>query len=262
MPSLREINVARGERGLLVGETRTGKSTLANAFIDMWAQTDRSARILLVDSKPRFRAQYELSGWNAAHIYTHWRQGALVPYSYRLPVGATLNEQTWELARTTTPRERGLVVIAQVPVNSKDVRIYYPWLDQCIRRHYAALNKRHWNYFYIDEMLSLMRGTRKNQAGAVQVITAGGELGHTFLGGTQRPRWIPVEAMTELTRLYLFKLSGGEDLKHIKSMGLPPDFGAPDVRHQFNVYSKIEDITASLKLPESLAKKYGGLSPT
>jgi hypothetical protein len=247
-----------------VGETRTGKSTLANALIDQWARHDAAARILIVDTKPRFRAAWDLTGVRADHRYRHWRQGAYVPHSVRLPPLCSVREmrQGWDIARTITPKGRGLILVAQPPVAIEGVAGYFPWLDYLIRGHFADLNKRWWNYLYIDEMLSFMRSSRKLHAGTVQMITAGGELGHTFLGGTQRPRWIPVEAMTEVTKLFAFRMSSDEDVDHLRGMGLPGGFRLPRVRHQFHVYDKVSEFDRFLTLPESVAKSYGGQAPT
>lgn len=261
---LKELLLARGERGLLVGETRTGKSTLANVTLDQWVESDNRARLLLIDTKPRFKAQYDHTGLRCAWRYANWDQGVEIPHSFRLRIGATKRElhQYWDIVRANTPKNRGSIIIAQVPINEEDVRVYYRWLDYIIRVHYAHISKKWHNYLYVDEMLAFSRVSRNNNVGVIQFITAGGELGHTFLGGTQRPFWIPKEAMSELTRLYAFQLSELESIKRLHAMGLPDEFQFPVVYHEFMYYNKPEKILRSVKLSEDLARKFGGKPPT
>jgi energy-coupling factor transporter ATP-binding protein EcfA2 len=258
-----DIAVQVSERGLLVGETGTGKSTLANVFLNHWAETDKDARILLIDTKPRFRAEYQLSGKSATPLYKNWRQGVTIPYSYRLPIGASGKDlrNAWEIVRTTTPPNRGLTIIAQVPINQHAAQLYYAWLDEMIRAHYSHIGKSHWNYFYVDEMLAFMRQSRKNQVGAIQVITAGRELGHTFLGGTQRPFWIPTEAMSEMTKVYSFFMSMKKDKDRLWEIGLPEDFQIPTEYFAFSYYDKKSRKQCTLKLPKEMADRFGGPAP-
>ncbi len=76
-----DIMLGPGERGLMLGMTREGKSTLSEVQIDHWYNTYKDADILIIDSKPRFRAEWQLNGLPAAPLYRNWDWGTLVPNS-------------------------------------------------------------------------------------------------------------------------------------------------------------------------------------
>lgn len=253
---LRDINIRQAERGIFVGTTRTGKSTLGAALLNDWVERDRDSLTLLIDPKPRFKAAYDETGISAAWRYRNWRKGTTIPYSYRLSPGANGRDLAglFSLARSNTPKDRGVVVIAQTA--GPHIAGWYPWLNQMIHDFYGMANKRRWLYVYVDEMLAFFRQSRSNHTGVIQVITSGGEKGIGFLGGTQRPRWIPVESMTELSKLYLFKIDTDLDLKHLREMGIPRDFQAPTERHLFHYFDKDEGVAAWTKLPLSVAQKW------
>lgn len=253
---IRDINISQAERGIFVGTTRTGKSTLGAALMDDWVERDSNSLTLLVDPKPRFKAVYDESGLHAAWRYRTWRKGTTIPHSFRLHPGANGSElrRLFEIARANTPRNRGTVVIVQPA--GRHVASWYPWLNSMIHEFYDMHNKRNWLYLYVDEMLAFFRQTRSNHTGVVQVLTAGGERGIGFLGGTQRPRWIPVESMTELTKLYLFKIDTDLDLKHLREMGIPPDFQAPAQKHIFHYFDKEAPAVAWTKLPATIAARW------
>jgi hypothetical protein len=253
---INDINIGQAERGLFVGTTRTGKSTLGAVLLDNWVQRDTNSLTLLVDPKPRFKAQYDQTGLPAAWRYRSWRKGTTIPHSYRLQPGANGTDlaRLFEIARANTPKNRGAVIIAQP--SGHHIASWYPWLNYCIHEFYGLANKKRWLYLYVDELLAFLRASRSLHTGVIQVITAGGERGIGFLGGTQRPRWIAVEAMTELTKLYLFRIDTWLDLKHLREMGLPPTFRAPDEDHIFNYFDKHTRHVLTTKLSEPLAARW------
>lgn len=239
-----------------MGTTRTGKSTLGAALLNDWVERDADSLTLLVDPKPRFKAVYDESGIHASWRYRSWRKGTTIPYSFRLTPGAKGKDLQglFEIARANTPKNRGTVVIAQPA--GRHVASWYPWLNEMIHEFYGMAGRRHWLYLYVDEMLAFFRQSRANHTGVLQVLTAGGERGIGFLGGTQRPRWIPVESMTELTKLYLFKIDTWLDLKHLREMGIPFDFQAPQEKHLFHYFDKESGDALWTKLPPGLAAKW------
>ena len=236
----------------MVGMTRCGKSTLACALIDDWSLRDPNSLTLCIDPKNRMKAQFEESGLSAKHHYKAIRKGATIPHAYRLTPGATRSElaQLFSLARTNTPKERGAIVIAQPDSRGS---FWYPWLDAMIQEFFTFDSKKFWRYVYIDEMLSFLRAGRSLHKGTIDVITMGGEKGIGFIGATQRPRWIPVEAMTELTKLWLFRIDTLDDVKHLTEMGVPRNFYVPEELHEFHYYDKVKRFDTMLKLPKAIA---------
>lgn len=249
---LADINIDPGERGLMVGMTRCGKSTLACALIDDFVARDGNSLTLIIDAKQRMKAEYQESGTKARRLYKAIRKGTTMPYAYRLAPGSSRGElaQLFSLARTTTPRNRGLVVIAQSDSRGS---YWYPWLNAMIEEFFTFDSRKFWRYVYIDEMLSFFRGGRGLHKGTIDVITMGGEKGIGFLGATQRPRWIPVEAMTELSKLWAFRMDTTDDVKHLREMGVPPYFYIPEELYEFHYYDKIKRFDTMLRLPKTIA---------
>ncbi len=234
--NISRIALKPGERGVCFGTTRSGKSTLSERLIEE-ALHNPKARILLIDPKPRFKAQWQLNGLPANRLYRKMRGGAYVPYSLVLPRNSGKSDlvNAWKIARAQTPNDRGLCVIAQT-----DNMVDYPWLDQVMQWHYANGSRSIDNYTYVDELLAMFKTMRGGSTGAgvFQTVLAGGERGHAFLGSTQRPRWIPIEVMSEMTKAYVFKTSFAEDTVRLREMGLPAGFRIPREMHQFTYYDK------------------------
>ena len=240
------------QRGLLVGTTQSGKSTLAGVLLAQWRRAYTDSVTLFVDTKPRFMATKELSGLSARGRYKHWRAGAHVPHSIALPPGYLSRqdlEQAIDLARQDTPPNQGVALILQT-----DDRSMYDHFNELITWFYKGATKRYWRMVYMDEMRAFMAGSRSLQSGAVTIITSGAERGVGFLGATQRPRWIPAEALTEMSKLYLFKTDYSEDIQHLRQMGIGQSFRAPQERHTFHYFDKTSGADSWLRLPAALAK--------
>src|SRR5690349_21239400 len=60
--TLQDITLGTDERGLLLGMTGTGKSVLGEVIIDRWYEDERNSDIIILDTKPRFMAQWQLNG--------------------------------------------------------------------------------------------------------------------------------------------------------------------------------------------------------
>jgi len=220
--SMDDIMLGPGERGLMLGMTREGKSTLSEVQIDHWYNTYKDADILIIDSKPRFRAEWQLNGLPAAPLYRNWDWGTLVPNSVVIPMKDAESEirLAWSL--------RYRIIIAQIQDRS-DIGL----LDQALKIAYMKRRKRHKLFIYVDELNNFFKvGVKGIQAGTgiIMVITSGGEKNTAFLGAGQRPRNISVESIESMTKLYWFYTPFDEDNKHLRSMDLPLDSIPPASR--------------------------------
>lgn len=179
-------------------------------MIEATRQNVPDSRILIIDSKKRYKASHTMNGRRAARLYKNMRGGAYVPNSLALPLFASARDlkQAWELAP-------GNVIIAQT-----DKEYQYGWLNAMVMAHYEQATKKHWNLLAVDEMLALTKN-RKNASGVVTVAVCGRERGVFLLGCSQRPRWIPIEAMSEMSSCYLFNINFEDDIKHLADMGFP-----------------------------------------
>lgn len=86
MAHISELTPVKGERVITIGGTRAGKSSLTDMTM-MQVQSERPiAMQVLVDSKPRYRAEMErgrryTSRKSAAHRYESWQAGPTIPNS-------------------------------------------------------------------------------------------------------------------------------------------------------------------------------------
>jgi hypothetical protein len=86
MAHISELVPGPGERHGLFGGTRAGKSAFQDWCLREVQRARPDAMQILVDTKPRFRAETEKGlrpGWrkNAAHRYSSWSAGPVVPNS-------------------------------------------------------------------------------------------------------------------------------------------------------------------------------------
>lgn len=222
-------------RAVLVGKSRSGKSTLAERLIQHWRASQPNPRVLIVDTKPRFRATHELNGMTtaASRRYKKWRHGAEVPRSVVMPAGVHVRhamQQTWRLGFDTA--------IAQVP-NLHGV----DWLRAAMEWFYTDSDAQVQQLLYMDEVADFFSssGTYGRGDSIVQSVRSGGERGVAVLAGTQRPTGVPKSFFSEATRIYLFKLKYKRDLQHLQDSILPEDMLPPREKYIFHLYDDEED---------------------
>lgn len=86
MPHISDLAPEPGERHGIFGGTRAGKSAFQDWSLRHIQTTRPDAMQILVDTKPRFRAQHEKGfrpSWrkDASHRYQTWAKGPIVPNS-------------------------------------------------------------------------------------------------------------------------------------------------------------------------------------
>lgn len=228
--SMDDIGLNVGERGILLGQTRVGKSTLAEQLIERWRVKYDRSRTLILDSKPRFRAEFELDGRTTkmSRRYAKWDWGEVIPGSVVLPLKNPRSELklAWGL--------RFNCVIAQIERRSQIVL-----LDYTLQAAYEDRGRGRPLFAYADELNNFFRSGGHATQGITMVITSGGERSVAFLGAAQRPRWIGVEVMESLTKLYWFYTPYRDDKKHLMAMGLPPSAQPPTRYYQFYFFDRL-----------------------
>lgn len=203
-----------GEHGLCIGGTGSGKSTLAEQLIRSYLQLHPRGHVVILDSKPRFRAQLYPNGTKIRRLYKGWAHGTSLPGSVRVTT-----PEEYDLARKLGAR----LIIAQ----SLDLRDEpnYPMLAH-IARH--AMNKAKLTeprLIVVDETLDFfgpngqpVRGVRYNLA---RIARGGRELGVSGLFLSQRVKGIPAQLREALTKLWLFRFDNPEDVKLLADAGAP-----------------------------------------
>lgn len=228
-----DISLNAGERGIMLGMTRTGKSTLAEQLIEQWRNNYQNSRTIILDSKPRFRAEKELDGRSTriSRRYAKWDWGVKVPGSVVIPLNNPRAEikHAWSLGTDC--------IICQIEhrqnINKLDLAIQYAYMDRAKGRPL---------FFYVDELNNFFRpvvGGKRANDGIIMVLTSGGERSVAFLGAAQRPRHISVEAMESMTKLYWFYTSFKEDKSHLMNMGIPQNAQSPQHFYQFYFFDRM-----------------------
>lgn len=207
----------KAPRAYLVGMTDSGKSTLMEVLMKNYMEAYSIPKLpvltLIVDSKPRFKAELELNGLltKTTGRYRRWGYGSeVIPGSYVLPrIQHPKKEldQAWRLGGT----------IAIVQSESKNE---WDELAETARIFFEGYGAKQPRLLIVDELADFYE--RRLLTDIFQRVARNGrERDFAFIAGSQRPRKVPVETMTEMLRLYLFKLDFDEDLDHIIQFGLP-----------------------------------------
>lgn len=223
----------RSSRAFLVGSTETGKSTLGeilmNAYRKEYSEEDLPVRTLIIDTKPRFKAEYELNGVPTflSGRYKKWGYGSgIIPDSYvlpkKVPILHELN-QVWRLG--------GNIAIVQSESQSE-----WPEVIKYAESFYEEYGAKYPRLLFVDELADFFE---MRSLGDIfrRVARNGRERDVSLIAGSQRPRRIPVEIMTEMKRIYMFELNFMEDIKHVFQFGIPRDLMQP-IGHQFYMFDR------------------------
>lgn len=226
---LGRISLRERERGLIVGGTDSGKSTLAEALmVDFHHRyAHRDGRILLLDSKPRFRGEHRANGRSAKGRYRGWDHGSTVPGSVVVDDPAEL-DLAWSQSR---------IVIAQTDDGERGI----PMLTACAAAFLRSARARRPQLLVVDETMDFYRANG-SAIGGDDVLKrnarAGRERGSGGLYCTQRTKGIPPQLMEEQKKLYLFRIDYAADVTRIWEMGAPRQMSPPTEARVFYFWTK------------------------
>jgi hypothetical protein len=214
---------------MAVGTSGSGKSTLFEEMIYRQSQLPRTQH-LYIDSKPRFRAEFELNGVSTdiSRRYKAWDKnyGKFIPGSFVLPlhdVGTEL-KQVWRLG--------GNIAIAQAEKPEQ-----WPLLMEAATKFYESSHGKIERLVYVNELSDFFEV--KKIGGIFWLIARSGrEKKCAIAAETQRPVYIPKVLLTEMKRLYLFQLDNEDDIKAIHNMGVPATYRPPAVEYSFLFWDK------------------------
>jgi energy-coupling factor transporter ATP-binding protein EcfA2 len=229
---LSDIALHKAQRGLIIGGTGSGKSTLAEVVTNMFEAEYPTGRTLIADTKPRFRAEWELNGRKAAHRYKHWDHGAPIPGSYVLDLALP------DFGMSTAWKLGAKVVIAQ-----SERMAEWPIILDVIDAFFREARANRPQLLYVDELMDFFQRSGHPLKGAsydsiLRSVRAGRERGLAVLTGSQRPVGIPVQIVSELTKLYLFRLDNENDIDHLEDFGIPANATLPHKDRDFYYYDK------------------------
>jgi len=226
----REISLRERERAFLLGGTGSGKTTLEEMLIADFYNRYRSSRILILDSKPRFRAEFHPTGLPAKRVFKHWKPSPTIPGSVLIREASQLDD-AWRLGAR--------IVVAQCERQSERYRL----VDAAEKFYNDARHTRP-QLLCVDETADFFHLNGSPIAGSsdalIRVARSGRERGTAGLYCTQRARSIPSSIIEELTQLYLFVLDGRADLKRCVEMGAPEWIEPPEHEYEFYLWTKRE----------------------
>jgi DNA helicase HerA-like ATPase len=220
-------------RSMILGRTGSGKSTLLDILMRRYLSTYNNSRVLIVDSKPRFKAQWNPDGTQARRHYRNWSRGEYVEGSYRVDIYTNNIKSNLDAIW----QARGRVAIAQVrPGDIADLRA----LERVAAVFYGEYSDRIPRLIVVDELADFFELRRTGGGIFWQTARSGRELNVALMAGSQRPSYIPTVVMTESDRLYLFTLDYSEDMKKVYSMGVPKSVPVPTIDHSFFFWDKFK----------------------
>jgi len=190
MPGISEIAPKKGERALIIGGTRSGKSTLMDHFMREMVRQRPNIQILLLDTKPRFRTEIERYGpqnrlaRESAKHYKDWESGPVIPYSVRVDIHADKPlERFWRADKY----EKFRVAVAQSELPTERGRLL-----EIADDWYNIRQQKSDRVLAVDELLDhYHRNSLSIHASRdvpLKVVRAGGERGFGALYGAQRPK--------------------------------------------------------------------------
>jgi hypothetical protein len=193
-------------------------------MVNRFQQRLLSLQTLYIDSKPRFRAEWELDGVSTkvSRRYKKWAKdyGTFIPGSYVLPLRDPAREldQVWRLG--------GKIAIAQGEIDA------WPKLIKSAEALYNDSYGKRERMLYVNELSDFFQ-TGKPSDIFWLIARSGGEKKISLAAESQRPVYIPKTVLTESVQIFLFKLKYSEDMKRMYEMGIPKDTPAITKRHVF-----------------------------
>jgi hypothetical protein len=184
------IKLGRYDRGVLIGKTDCGKTTLANFLIN-----DPNKRYSVVWNPKGSKGIYE---WDHTHInnLTELKD----------------NDNTEKRLDWITGRiiETQRLVYTPLPILAEDENDQYDFFYWIYERKYTRL--------YIDEATSVCYSSSKAPRYLTAVLNRGRERGISTLTATQRPSGVPMNILSESEHYYVFRTLLPQDQDRIKAI--------------------------------------------
>ena len=223
-PTVADFTVRRADRAALIGASNTGKSTLGAYLLSKFREQEGpDARILVLDTKPRWRAEYKPDGRGTRRMYKHFVPGDVLPGSM------TIDSMThWPIAWDHDTNPSQTVIAQRLEGSHRDnMRFQIAAAERYFRtqRHTCP------SLIYIDEGHDFYSASASAVAGSdiiQRCVRAGREKGLATLIGMQRPKGMNLQTLTELNKVYLFRIQYEEDVKRLTELGWPRGVGPPD----------------------------------
>lgn len=223
------LDLPLASRTMLIGTSGSGKTTVKDEIVKLHLSRYPAVKTLMLDSKPRYRAEFELDGISCkvSRRYKKWHKsfGQLIPGSYVLPLKNVKAElkQIWRLG--------GRIAIAQ------GEREDWPKLVGAAEEFYRDAYGRDQRLLDVNELADFYQMGKINDIFWL-VARSGREKGVGLVAESQRPRYIPVTVLTEMKQVFLFELDNVDDMKRMYDMGIPKGVAPVTREHIFFHWNK------------------------
>ena len=237
--TMKTIALPEKARGIAFGMTGSGKSVLTQHLMYDWMRRYPSTgRVLILDSKPNYRAQWRLNGTSARGEYKRMEPEPAVPDSVllRLQSHGEL-KQVW--------RQNHHVAIAQI-WDIGDIGA----LRAIMKEFYTTSDAKYHQLALIDETADFYSSSAAYSAGdpILQVIRSGRKRHVACLACSQRPASLPGSLLSEATNVYVFDLPKKADRQKLEEANLPADMALPSNEFEFYYYSRQGRTSGTYKL--------------
>jgi len=232
-----EITPAKGQRVLIIGSSRSGKSVLADHIHFNIVKTRPLSEHLMLDTKPRYRAELIRYGpggrfvKDADPMYRDWEKGPTMPGSYHHPINQDDMSMYWK------PKDPCRTVILQTDRDMERARL----LELADQQWFEKRKKGADRVLRCNELLDFYYGngvcisSRHNVM--LKVYRAGGERGFSGINESQRARGFPLQLVEEATDIFLFHLKYEDDMKFLWQNGVPKTTFPPKAESEDELHS-------------------------
>lgn len=255
-----ELTSEPGERHMVYGGTRSGKSSFMDWDMRFCQDNRPRAMQLVADTKPRFRAETIAYGpgnrfrrdAGKAGLYDSWDAGPVVPNSVVVPLHA---EHPFRSMWNYDDRPGEIAIMQSDDMG--EWRIMVNLMHAFVARKIKGRERR----LVVDEGLDFWQrnslGIDPKKDPILRTARAGGERNIGLLLGAHRPYGVPPLLNTLSSRVTLFHLRLERDMRYLYEMGIPETETSPEGDWVFQQYKvapggRIEGpLTARMKYPDS-----------
>lgn len=238
------MRVNKSDRCTIIGANGTGKSTLANYLVGRFGQDYPTGRRLILDTKPRWRAEWRVNGTAARSMYKKMAQGDMIPDSVTLD-----DMRDWHLAwdKDINPSQ---TVICQRLQGSHVGNVMFQ--VAALERFFKELDARVPSLAYLDEGHDFFTASAAAKGSDIvqRCYRAGRERGLATVAGFQRPIGLNLQCLTEINKIGLFRINFEKDMRRLYEMGYPPTIGPPsyDDEHCFRWWREGRPVAPLVRL--------------
>lgn len=224
------------DRAVVMGTSDSGKSTLVNHQLTAFRNDYPNARILVSDTKPRWRGDRLADGTSTKKLYHKMAPGDHIPGAV---VIKSIND--WALAWDKDNNPTQTVVMQNMDLHE---RANVAWQIEGAQKFFRELDYRRPSLIYYDEGHDFFSasGTAYGSDIVQRGFRAGRERGLTSIVGFQRTKGFPLQCLTEANICALFHIDYEDDMKRLWEMGWPRDIGPPSFEewkaHVFRLWRK------------------------